>query len=226
MLSVNVHKTFRQKQRSVALSFSFEVPLGTTTALYGRSGVGKSTALRVIAGLEQPDQGTIRCGEDIWYDGRSKINKKVRERALGFVFQDFNLFPNMTVERNLKYASNGGKIPGHISRLLDLTGLTDLLGTYPSHMSGGQQQRIAILRALCQDPEILLLDEPFSALDDESILLLIDQIGLIREQLNMTILVVSHRIDVIHKMADHVICFTDEGTTVSGDPGLILERRF
>ena len=159
----------------------------------------------MIAGLETPDRGKIAFNDELWYSSDHKVNVSVGDRKLGFVFQDYNLFPNMTVEKNLKYASADGTIPKRITALLNSVGLSSLLGAYPNELSGGQRQRIALLRALCQEPELLLLDEPFSALDDEAIAELIQEIKLIQESLNTTIIVVSHRKDVIFKMANYVV---------------------
>lgn len=195
-----------------------------TTALYGKSGIGKSTLLRVVAGLDRADSGVIHFGEDIWFSDKRKINLPIAKRRIGFVFQDFNLFPNMTVGKNLRYASESGDIPQQIIRLLNLMGLDNLSESYPDELSGGQRQRIAILRALCQAPDLLLLDEPFSALDDDAIELLIDEIKLVQSELGTTIVVVSHRKDTIFSMADHVIHLKENGESLIGTPQEVLMK--
>lgn len=226
MLKVKLHKCYQTKRRSVEIAFGFEFPLGKTYALFGRSGVGKSTILRMLAGLETPDRGSIKMGEVTWFASDHKVNVSAGLRNVGFVFQDYNLFPNMTVRRNLEYASRDGKISSALLELLEPLGMNPLMDSYPEELSGGQRQRVAVLRALCQEPDLLLLDEPFSALDDTSILELIEEINLVRSKLNATIIVVSHRKDVIFKMADEVIHLHEDGTLISGIPEEVLRRDF
>lgn len=226
MFKVNIHKTFSTKRREVVIRCDANIQLHKTTALYGQSGVGKSTILRMIAGLEVPDGGEIIFGNEILFSSEKNINKPIKDRPIGFVFQDFNLFPNMSVKKNLEYASENSVISDDIHQLLDGTSLLELLNSYPNELSGGQRQRISIIRALCQKPEILLLDEPFSALDDEAILELIKEIEFIQSKLNMTIIVISHRKDVIFKMAEQVVHLTSDGMTIEGKPKDILELSF
>jgi len=226
LLKVQVHKRFKSKRRVIQLAYNFQIEIGKTTALYGTSGVGKSTILRMIAGLSKPDQGFIDFNDQCWFASSEKINVAANNRKLGFVFQEFNLFPNMSIEKNLKYASNKGVVPDHIIQLMELAGLNGLLNSYPDELSGGQKQRIAILRALCQEPDLLLLDEPFSALDDEAIVLLIEEIKNIQERLQTTIVVVSHRKDIIFKMSDAVIHLKEGGEIAQGKPQDVLKRTF
>lgn len=218
MFEIHLHKTFKRKKGLVPLSFDITFPSGTTVGIYGPSGVGKSTLLRLIAGLESPDSGSLKVNEVSWYNGLEKTSVPIQKRNLGFVFQDFNLFPNMTVLKNLRYASADGNIPESVMNILKRSGLDPVLNSYPHELSGGQRQRIAILRSLCQHPEILLLDEPFSALDDESILLLIEEIKLIQAEFDMSIVVVSHRRDVLAAMCQHIVRLDENGEHQSGTP--------
>ena len=226
MLDIKVHKRYSSRRRQVDIDCVATIEDSITTAFYGKSGIGKSSILRMIAGLESPDSGTIVFNGVTWFSSEKKINVPIANRKLGFVFQDYNLFPNMTVERNLKYASSENKIAPEIIQIVDSTGLTQLLASYPDELSGGQKQRVAILRALCQKPEILLLDEPFSALDDEAISEIISEIKLIQENLNMTIIVISHRKDVIFEMAESVVYMKPHGKIEQGHPDKTLERSF
>ena len=230
MLSFNLHKTFRNKGRIVSVTASGDLPLGKTSAIYGKSGVGKSTILRMIAGLETPDEGFIRLDQEVWFDAEKRINRTIAQRQPGFVFQEFNLFPNMTVERNLTYASNG-PVSVEIKKLMDVVGLSSLMSNYPHELSGGEKQRVSIVRALCQHPKLLLLDEPFSALDDEVIGDLIREIKLIQQELGTTVVMISHRKDVIFEMADHVVHvkpnqMKNSDITIQGKPSDVLEKRF
>ena len=204
-----------------------EFDLGVTSAIYGKSGVGKSTVLRMIAGLEKADAGLIQFQDEVWFDDSKKTNRPIAARNIGFVFQDFNLFPNMTVEGNLKYASvSGKKISKETMHLMEVTELTKLLKSYPRELSGGEKQRVSIVRALCQNPKFLLLDEPFSALDDESIGDLMYEIKVIQKEIGTTIIVVSHRKDVILEMADSVVHMQNGQTIVQGPPSAILKKKF
>lgn len=226
MLDINLHKNYTSGKRRVAIDCVAVIEDSITTALYGTSGIGKSSVLRMIAGLESPDSGKIVYNGVTWYSSEEKINVPVAKRKLGFVFQDYNLFPNMTVEQNLKYASEKGNIDQIIKQILEATGLTSLLKSYPHELSGGQKQRVAIVRSLSQAPDILLLDEPFSALDDEAIHDLIGQIKTIQQQFRMMIIVISHRKDVIFEMAESVVYMKPNGKVVQGSPEVLLERSF
>lgn len=225
MLEIEIHKSFKSRSRDTRVYCKAAIKKGITTAIYGKSGVGKSTVLRMIAGLENPNKGQITYMDEVWFDDSKKINRPIGQRNIGFVFQDFNLFPNMTVEGNLKYAS-GKKIDEAIYKLLEATGLEKLLKSYPAALSGGEKQRVSIIRALCQNPDLLLLDEPFSALDDESIGQLIEEIRIIQEQTGTTVLVISHRKDVIIEMAQEVVHMKGPDSVVQGIPSEILTRRF
>jgi molybdate transport system ATP-binding protein len=154
------------------LSKSFEVeadlriPLdrAPVTVLFGPSGAGKTTLLRMIAGLEQPDAGSIVFGERTWFDAARAIHLPPQERRAGFLFQDYALFPHLTVAENVSYAASRESA----GKLLDRFGLGELAGRKPRAISGGQQQRVALARALAAQPTLLLLDEPLSALDASS----------------------------------------------------------
>ena len=226
MLDINVHKRYRSKRRQVDIGCVARIEDSMTTAFYGKSGIGKSAVLRMIAGLEPPDSGKIVFNGVTWFSSDDKINLPIAKRKLGFVFQDYNLFPNMTVEQNLKYASEKGDINVTIKQILNVTGLNSLLKSYPHELSGGQNQRVAIVRALSQAPELLLLDEPFSALDDEAIHDLIEQIKTIQQDFNMMIIVISHRKDVIFEMAQSVVYLKPQGNVEQGNPKEILKRSF
>lgn len=225
MLKIDLHKTFKTKQRITDVSCQATFDLGTTSAIYGKSGVGKSTVLRIIAGLEKADKGSIVFNDEKWFDDKLQLNTSIASRNIGFVFQDFNLFPNMTIERNLKYAT-GREIAAEIMHLLEVTDLVKLLKSHPRELSGGERQRVSIVRALCQKPKLLLLDEPFSALDDEAIGDLIQEIKLIQKETETTVILVSHRKDVIFEMADSVVYMQPNQPTKQGKPADLLQKSF
>lgn len=159
------------------------------TKILGPSGVGKTTLLKIIAGLVTPEYGKITVNNVPWFDSSKKYSLKVQNRNVGFVFQDYALFPNMTVEQHLYY---GTKDEQYIKQLLELGEMNLLKKNFPHQLSGGQQQRLAILRALSTKPELLLMDEPFSALDHQLKNKMISRIiDLVKDQ-KITVLLVTH----------------------------------
>jgi len=226
LFRINIHKKYFSKNRIVEIGCSVENIIGETIALYGKSGIGKSTVLRMIAGLETPDSGDIEFNNTVWFSKEKGINLPISERKIGFVFQDYNLFPTMTVEKNLKYASHNNTISPIIKALIKSLQLDDLLQNYPSELSGGQRQRIAIVRAICQEPQLLLLDEPFSALDDDSIEELMNEIKFIQKDFGTKVMIISHRKDVVLSMSDYVIIMTPEQKTLMGLPSELLVKHF
>jgi len=166
-----------------------EFPEGSITRISGPSGAGKTTFLRIIAGFMRPDKGTIEANGQPWLDTDANIFVPPEKRLAGFVFQGYALFPNMTVQQHLQYATHD---KAWISRLLKLGKLDTFTGQKPAYLSGGQQQRLAILRALATKPKLLLMDEPFSALDQPMRAGLIAGLKLLFDELGATVLIVSH----------------------------------
>lgn len=187
--------------------FTFKCNISNNTnelvSIFGPSGSGKSTLLKMIAGLETPDEGYIAIGGEAWYDKQAGLNLKPQKRRVGFVFQEYTLFPNMNVIENIMFAQNQ-KNSQKAKELLELTELTELAKSYPSKLSGGQKQRVAIARAIAREPEILLLDEPFSALDTTVKRKLHDEILRLKSTLNLPILFVSHDKEEVFKLSDKV----------------------
>jgi molybdate transport system ATP-binding protein len=179
---------------------------GELVALSGPSGAGKTTLLRMLAGLTRPDGGFLRVEGQLWYDQASRQWLPPQRRPLGFVFQDYALFPNMTVRENLAFAASGQ--PGaesFISELLALLELTELATRRPAALSGGQQQRVALARALARRPRLLLLDEPLSALDLPTRLRLQQALGEVHQQFNLTTILISHDPAEIARLATRVV---------------------
>ena len=138
------------------------------TVLFGPSGCGKTTLLRSIAGLERPEEGSIRFGDELWFDAASKTHLSPQQRGIGFVFQDYALFPHLNVADNIAYALNGlskNERRVRVEEIMTRYDLTSLSRQFPRQLSGGQQQRVALARAIVRRPRLLLLDEPLSALD-------------------------------------------------------------
>ncbi len=159
MLEVNIRFDFS----GLSIQPNFILDKGGVLGLTGPSGIGKSTLLKSIAGLARPKSGTIKFADQVW-DDCHRVFTKPQHRSVGLVFQDYALFPNMTVAKNLSYAQKVN--PTEFEEIIDGLEIRDILDAYPNHLSGGQKQRVAIGRTLASNPRILLMDEPFSALDD------------------------------------------------------------
>ena len=170
-------------------------------AILGTSGAGKSMILKCIAGIEKPDEGVIVLNGKTIFDSKGKINVPIRKRKIGYMFQDYALFPNMTVEENIDCGSGDKKITKEYIRACYLEGKEKL---YPSQLSGGQKQRIAIARALILKPDFLVADEPVSALDVSIQAQIITLLKELKEKLNLTILFISHDLGVVKYLSDRI----------------------
>jgi molybdate transport system ATP-binding protein len=161
-LSVNITKNFKDFNLSIKFDTS-----DTTLGILGASGCGKSLTLQSIAGIVTPDSGRIILNGKVLFDSALKINLPPQKRKVGYLFQNYALFPNMTVEQNIRTGIHGNKTEQEdiVKKMIDAFNLMGLEKQYPSHLSGGQQQRVALARIMASDTDVLLLDEPFSALD-------------------------------------------------------------
>ena len=202
----NLHFSYHPKERKIFDGFNISVEEGETLAILGNSGCGKSTLLRIISGLEENAQGTIKVGNTIIQDDSFFV--PVEQRNIGFVFQDYALFPYMTVEQNIKF---GMKKPcsQQLHQLLELTQLEELKKRYPHELSGGQQQRTALARTLASKPTLLLMDEPFSNLDTNLVDELRKDLKQIIKSQNITTVLVTHNRDDADFLADKVLVFRD-----------------
>ena len=202
---------------------SFEIPSGQLVALLGPSGGGKSTVLRIIAGLEEPDEG------EVLLNGAVATDKRVQERQVGFVFQHYALFRHMTVRENVAFGLTVKKRPkaeiaATVNELLELVQLGALGGRYPSELSGGQRQRVALARALAPRPSLLLLDEPFGALDAKVRLELREWIRRLHHERQITSVFVTHDQDEAMDLADRVIVLHKGRVEQMGTPEDIYDR--
>src|ERR1700722_1210151 len=193
---------------------AFEARQGEILAISGPSGAGKTTLLLILAGLTATAGGHITVGDETWLDSERHIHLPTRHRSIGFVFQDFALFPNMTVRQQLEFAMPKSPDTHIVGELLELMDLEALQHQRPALLSGGQQQRAAIARAIARKPRLLLLDEPLSALDDEMRHKLQDYILKARQRYQLTIFLVSHHLPEIFRLADSVISL-DQGRIVA-----------
>ena len=177
-------------------------------ALLGRSGSGKTLTLRCIAGLERPDRGFVRIGERVLYDSGRGVSLPVRERRVGFVFQHYALFPHLRVRENVLFGvperPPSGR-SGALERMLALCRLDGLEERYPRELSGGQRQRVALARALAPEPSVLLLDEPFAALDRETRDELIVELAAILERSSVPVVMVTHDAEEAAALGEDVV---------------------
>ena len=225
MIRINIRKKLNIPGGITELVINNELELNKITALYGKSGAGKTSLLKIIAGLMQPEQGYIEVNGKIWLDTAEKINLPPQQRKIGFVFQDYALFPNMTVKQNLEYALGKQSDKQIITDLLNLTGLNDFADHKSATLSGGQKQRAALARALVRKPSLLLLDEPLSAIDTETRQELQHQLLQLHNQYRFTALLVSHDVDELFKLANEVICIHNGTITQSGTPADIFATK-
>lgn len=214
MINVRIKKTWRE----FGLAVNFEIPHKKVTALFGPSGSGKTSTLRIIAGLDMADDGTITHGEESWFDKMQKIHLVPQQRSIGFLFQDYALFPHMTVEKNVAYGIKGREKLKEVKELISLVGLSGYEHCYPGQLSGGQKQRVALIRALARKPELLLLDEPLSALDMETRLRLQEDLKRIIQQFQTTTLFVTHDVTEVYKLADYVVVLESGRVVKQGTP--------
>jgi molybdate transport system ATP-binding protein len=184
------------------LEAEIRCPAGSVTVLTGPSGSGKTTLLRLLAGLEEPDAGVIGLGGAVWRDTAAGLRLPPRRRNIGLVFQEYSLFPHMTLAKNVAYAAVDA---GYADELLALFGIRHLAGARPAAMSGGERQRGAICQALARKPQALLLDEPFSALDAAARLALRGQLLDVRERFGIPIVHVTHDLAEAAQLGDAIL---------------------
>lgn len=205
MIHFSLQKKLHAAEGFITLDVNCEIEEGDFISLYGPSGAGKTSLLRMLAGLMQPDSGFIKMNDEIWFDSEKKIKVNPQQRLVGFVFQDYALFPNMNVEENISFASAKNDSKKNIDELLEITGLSGLRNKKIQTLSGGQQQRVALARAIARKPKLLLLDEPLSAIDNEMRAQLQNTLLTIHSQYNVTSIIVSHNINEIIKLTSKTI---------------------
>jgi molybdate transport system ATP-binding protein len=204
------------------LDVAVAVEKGTIVALVGPSGAGKTTLLRLFAGLVRPAAGRLQVDGAVWCDVRAGVHLPTRRRALGFVFQDYALFPNMTVRGNVEYALGKARRPDVVDELVRLVALEGLQDVHPERLSGGQKQRLALIRALARRPSLLLLDEPLSALDPVMRRQLQGELKRLHNAFGTTTIIVSHDTAEILRLADRVVRLDNGRVVFDGGPAAAL----
>jgi len=221
-LSVNV-----QQHGPIPLDAKFDCAAGEVLALVGPSGSGKSTLLRVIAGLYLPEHGRVAVNGETWFDSARKINLAPQRRSVGFVFQNYALFPHLSAAKNIEAAMGHRAHADRAARaeqLLALVNLSGLEDRRPRELSGGQQQRVAVARALARDPATLLLDEPFSAVDRATRQKLYVELAELRRALKIPMILVTHDLHEAAMLADRM-CILRRGKTLQvGSPVEVMTR--
>lgn len=217
VIFIDIEKRMLTANGPMNLDIHTAIPSGELVALFGESGAGKTTLLRILAGLVTPDKGLIKFGDTVWFDSEKQINLPPQSRNISLMFQDYALFPNMTVEQNIQFAQPE-KDQSKVTDLLALFGLAEFRKRKPNGLSGGQKQRVALARALARKPQLLLLDEPLSALDAEMRTTLQDEIALAHKLLKVTTIMVSHDLNEVFRLATQVFCIENGLVTRTGKP--------
>ncbi|HEX4324099.1 MAG TPA: ABC transporter ATP-binding protein [Gaiellaceae bacterium] len=203
--------------RTFQLELSLEV--GSTVALVGPSGAGKSTVLNTIAGLVKPAAGSIRCDEETWFDAERGVFVRPEDRRVGLVFQDYALFPHLTVRQNVEYARRH-----HADEYLDRFQIRHLQDARPGSLSGGERQRVALARALARDPAILLLDEPLAALDAHTKVDVRAELQQLLAGLEIPTLLVTHDFEDAAALADEVGVIVEGRLRQTGTPADLVAQ--
>lgn len=218
----------RLRQGKFELRGSFRAPSPGVTVVFGPSGAGKSSLLRVVAGLERPAAGVLRYGSEVLEDVGASVRHPPHARDIGMVFQDSRLFPHLTVSGNLEYAAKRcptGRPRPDLSAIAEQVEISHLLGRPVGRLSGGERSRVALARALVSAPRLLLLDEPFAALDGRLRRSFVSMLGEIAMRQSIPMLVVTHMIDDAVELADHVVALRAGEIVATGSADEVMASR-
>jgi molybdate transport system ATP-binding protein len=226
-VSAAIEARFRIDYRDFRLDVDLRLPSQGISALFGESGSGKTTLLRCIAGLERAPQGFLAVGGDIWQDSTRSLFLATHRRPLGYVFQEANLFPHLSVLGNLQYGLK--RVPKDmrgisLEQAIDLLDIGPLLARMPARLSGGERQRVAIARALAVAPRLLLMDEPLASLDDKRKQEILPFLTRLHRELQIPLLYVTHSRQEVAQLADHLVILAQGREVVSGPLAETLTR--
>jgi molybdate transport system ATP-binding protein len=218
---------FQLNYGAFQLDVDLQLPSSGVTVLFGHSGSGKTTLLRCIAGLQRTPQGFLEINGSCWQDSKLGLFLPTHKRALGYVFQEANLFPHLTVAGNLQFglkriAKQSGAVD--LQHILELLGIDHLLKRKPEGLSGGERQRVAIARALALNPEILLMDEPLASLDFKRKHEILPFLSRLHRELNIPVLYVTHSQQEVAQLADTLVILADGRALASGPLSETLSR--
>jgi molybdate transport system ATP-binding protein len=214
MMTVDIRKQLHAGSGRIAMELQFDIRNGELFALFGPSGAGKTSVARMIAGLLAPDEGRIIVDNQLWFDQLQAVNLPPQRRDVGVVFQEYALFPNMTVRENVAYGLKKEQPENVVDELLDIMELGKMEKVKPAMLSGGQKQRVALARALARRPKVLLLDEPTSALDAALRVRMQHYIRTVHDQHQMTTLLITHDVTEVIRLADRVLVI-EQGNVVT-----------
>ena len=216
MIKININKKLHGSNGQMDLDINLDINQGDFIALSGLSGSGKTTLLRILAGLEDAT-GSIQINDEVWMDDKKVLPPQ--KRQIGFVFQDYALFDNMSVEENLLFVKKDKELANH---LLDITELSELKNRLPNTLSGGQKQRVSLCRAMMNRPKLLLMDEPLSALDPAMRIKLQSEILTLHKEFETTTIMVSHDPSEIYRLSSRVVVLENGKVINDGDPKDVL----
>lgn len=226
-MSAAIEAKFRLDYRDFSLDVDLELPGRGVTALFGHSGSGKTTCLRCFAGLERPGLARLQVNGETWQDSERGLFLPPHKRAIGYVFQDANLFEHLSVRRNLAYGMKRVPTREHrvaLDQACELLGIGHLLERMPRHLSGGERQRVGIARALLTSPRLLLMDEPLAALDLKRKQEILPYLERLHDELSIPVLYVSHSPDEVARLADYLVAMEGGRVLANGPLGDTLAR--
>jgi molybdate transport system ATP-binding protein len=224
MMDVVLQKSLHGAEGAFSLEVALEIPPQAMVAIMGASGAGKTSLLKMMAGLMVPDAGKIVVDGNVWFHAERKISTQPQSRSVGYVFQEYALFPNMSLRENLLFAVGKRGEKKIVGELMELMGLTVLQDRKPTHLSGGQQQRVALARAIVRRPKLLLLDEPFAALDKPMRQRLQQDLKMLHEHYGTTTLLVSHDPVEVARLAHEVVVLDNGKVAKQGPPFEVLHN--
>ena len=226
---MTISASFKRRLKYYDLDLSFTCATNKMMVMIGPSGGGKTTIIRMLAGLETPDEGQVIFGEEVWFDSTRRINVTPQKRRLGYVFQDYNLFPHLNLLDNAAFAAVDKK---EVDELFELLKISHLRKRKPHMVSGGERQRCAICQALARHPRLLLLDEPFSALDVVTRRGLREELKSLKGRLSCPIIYVTHDIHEALFLADEILPVVDGKIdrgwmqrTITREPGEAVQAK-
>lgn len=226
---MTIAASFKRRLKYYDLDLSFTCATNKMMVMIGPSGGGKTTIIRMLAGLETPDEGQVIFGDEVWFDSARRINVTPQKRRLGYVFQDYNLFPHLNLLDNAAFAAVDKK---EVDELFELLKISHLRKRKPHMVSGGERQRCAICQALARHPRLLLLDEPFSALDVVTRRGLREELKNLKGRLSCPIIYVTHDIHEALFLADEILSVVDGKIdrgwmqrTITREPGEALQAK-